>query len=163
DAINLQRHSVRADVSKRTRASIPRPERWFVSIRTLPHLGLRFPSLRGKSVVPDTDEAVIVSFDVPGDLTDTFRFTHGQHLTLREQIDGTEERRSYSICAGVDDGELRVGIRKVPGGRFSTWIHGGLKAGRTIDVMAPEGRFFVPLDPHASRHYLGIAGGSGIT
>ena len=126
-------------------------------------MSLHFHSLRVKSVVSDTDEAVIVSFDVPSELSDTFRFTHGQHLTLREQIGGTEERRSYSICAGVDDGELRVGIRKVPGGRFSSWVHEGLKAGRTIDVMAPEGRFFVPLDPLASRHYLGIAGGSGIT
>lgn len=126
-------------------------------------MSLHFHPLRVKSVVPDTEEAVIVSFDVPGELAETFRFTQGQHLTLREKIDGGEERRSYSICAGLDDGELRVGIRKVPGGRFSSWVHERLQAGRTIDVMAPEGRFFVPLDPSASRHYLGIAGGSGIT
>ena len=126
-------------------------------------MSLHFHTLRVKSVVPDTDEAVIVSFDVPGELAETFRFQHGQHLTLRERIAGAEERRSYSICAGVDDGELRVGIRKVPGGRFSTWAHESLRPGRAVDVMAPEGRFFVPLDPSASRHYLGIAGGSGIT
>jgi ring-1,2-phenylacetyl-CoA epoxidase subunit PaaE len=124
---------------------------------------LHFHPLRIKSVHPDTDEAVIVSFDVPGHLADAFRFTHGQHLTLRNTIDGSDERRSYSICAGVDDGELRVGVRKVPGGRFSTWINETLKAGDTIQVMAPEGRFFVPLEPSAARHYLGIAGGSGIT
>ena len=122
-----------------------------------------FHTLRVRAIEPDTPEAVVVSFDVPEDLRETFGFTQGQYLTLRTEIDGQDLRRSYSICAGVDDGELRVGIRKVPGGRFSTWVHEGLAAGRTIDVMAPEGRFFVPLDPSASRHYLGIAGGSGIT
>ena len=124
---------------------------------------LHFHPLTVKTVRPDTDEAVIVSFDVPDELSESFRFTQGQHLTLRNTIDGSDERRSYSICAGIGDGELRVGIRKVPGGRFSTWIHESLKAGDTVQVMAPEGRFFVPLDPHAARHYLGIAGGSGIT
>ncbi len=126
-------------------------------------MSIHFHPLKIRSVRPDTDEAVIVSFDVPADLSEAFRFTQGQHLTLRNTVDGSDERRSYSICAGVDDGELRVGIRKVPGGRFSTWIHESLNAGDTIQVMAPEGRFFVPLDPHAARRYLGIAGGSGIT
>jgi ring-1,2-phenylacetyl-CoA epoxidase subunit PaaE len=126
-------------------------------------MSLHFHPLRVKTVRPDTDEAVVVSFEVPTELADEFRFTHGQHLTLRSTIAGSDERRSYSICAGVDDGELRVGVRKVPGGRFSTWINESLKPGDTIQVMAPEGRFFVPLDPHAARHYLGIAGGSGIT
>jgi len=124
---------------------------------------LHFHPLTVKSVRPDTDEAVIVSFDVPADLSDAFRFTQGQHLTLRNSVAGSDERRSYSICSGIADGELRVGIRKVPGGRFSSWIHESLKAGDTIQVMAPEGRFFVPLAPDAERHYLGIAGGSGIT
>ncbi len=126
-------------------------------------MSLHFHPLRVKSVVADTDEAVIVSFDVPEALAQEFRFTQGQHLTLLETLGGAEQRRSYSICAGVDDGELRVGVRKVPGGRFSTWINETLKPGHTLQVMAPEGRFFVPLDPAASRHYLGIAGGSGIT
>jgi ring-1,2-phenylacetyl-CoA epoxidase subunit PaaE len=126
-------------------------------------VSLHFHPLRVKSVRPETDEAVVVAFDVPADLAEQFRFSHGQHLTLRETVDGSDERRSYSICAGTHDGELRVGVRKVPGGRFSTWINERLKAGDTIQVMAPEGRFFVPLDPSQARHYLGIAGGSGIT
>ena len=124
---------------------------------------LHFHPLRVKSVRPETEEAVVVSFDVPSELAEQFRFTHGQHLTLRETVGGSDERRSYSICAGADDGELRVGVRKVPGGRFSTWINESLRAGDVIQVMAPEGRFFVPLDPARARHYLGIAGGSGIT
>jgi ring-1,2-phenylacetyl-CoA epoxidase subunit PaaE len=126
-------------------------------------MSLHFHPLRVKSVRPDTDEAVIVSFDVPEDVAEAFRFTHGQHLTVRQTLAGTEHRRSYSICAGAGDGELRVGVRKVPGGVFSTWINEELKAGDTLQVMAPEGRFFVPLAPTEARHYLGIAGGSGIT
>ncbi len=126
-------------------------------------MSLHIHPLRVKSVRPDTDEAVIVSFDVPAALEEQFRFTQGQHLTLLQTLEGSDERRSYSICAGVDDGELRVGVRKVPGGRFSTWINEALQAGDTLRVMAPEGRFFVPLDATQARRYLGIAGGSGIT
>ncbi len=122
-----------------------------------------FHPLRVKRIAPDTDEAVIVSFDVPPELAETFRFRQGQHLTLRETLEGAEQRRSYSICAGVDDGELRIGVRKVPGGRFSTWVNETLRPGHTVQVMPPEGRFFVPLDAGTARHYLGIAGGSGIT
>ncbi len=126
-------------------------------------MSLHFHPLRVKSVRPETDEAVVVSFDVPPDLAEQFRFTQGQHLTLKETVAGSEQRRSYSICAAPADGELRVGVRKVPGGLFSTWLNESLKPGDTLQVMTPEGRFFVPLDPSASRHYLGIAGGSGIT
>ena len=122
-----------------------------------------FHPLRVRAIEPDTPEAVIVSFDVPVDLREVFGFTQGQYLTLRSDIDGQDLRRSYSICAGVDDGELRVGVRKVRGGVFSNWINAHLRAGDTLSVMAPQGRFFVPLDPALRRHHVGIAGGSGIT
>ena len=88
--------------------------------------------LRVRAIQPDTDEAVIVSFDVPEDLRAVFGFTQGQYLTLRKDIDGQDLRRSYSICAGVDDGELRVGVRKVRGGVFSNWINEQLQPGDTI-------------------------------
>ena len=122
-----------------------------------------FHPLRVRAIEPDTAEAVIVSFDVPPDLREVFGFTQGQYLTLRTDIGGQDLRRSYSICAGVDDAELRVGVRKVNGGVFSNWINAHLKVGDTLQVMAPQGRFFVPIQPQAQRHYLGIAGGSGIT
>ena len=122
-----------------------------------------FHPLRVRAIEPDTPEAVVVSFDVPPALRDVFGFTQGQYLTLRTDIDGQDLRRSYSICAGVDDGELRVGVRKVNGGVFSNWINAHLKPGDTLQVMAPQGRFFVPLDAALRRHHVGIAGGSGIT
>ena len=122
-----------------------------------------FHPLRVRAVEADTAEAVIVTFDVPAELRQVFGFTQGQYLTLRKSIDGQDLRRSYSICAGVDDGELRVGVRKVKGGVFSNWINEQLQPGNSISVMAPQGRFFVPIDPAARRHHVGIAGGSGIT
>ena len=122
-----------------------------------------FHRLQVRQILPDTPEAVIVSFDVPAPLREVFSFTQGQYLTLRADIDGQDLRRSYSICAGLDDGELRVGVRKVNGGVFSNWINTRLQVGDAIQVMAPQGRFFVPLQPAARRHHLGIAGGSGVT
>jgi ring-1,2-phenylacetyl-CoA epoxidase subunit PaaE len=126
-------------------------------------MSVMFHPLRVRAIEPDTREAVIVTFEVPAPLREVFGFTQGQYLTLRTEIDGQDLRRSYSICAGVDDGELRVGVRKVRGGVFSNWINEQLKTGDTLSVMAPQGRFFVPLAPHAKRHHVGIAGGSGIT
>jgi ring-1,2-phenylacetyl-CoA epoxidase subunit PaaE len=126
-------------------------------------MSTHFHSLRVKSITPDTDEAVIVSFDVPAALRNDFQFTQGQHLTLRTRLNDKEERRSYSICSGVDDGDLRIGVRHVTGGVMSSWLNHRLKTDDAIDVLPPEGRFFVPVDASQARHYLGIAGGSGIT
>jgi ring-1,2-phenylacetyl-CoA epoxidase subunit PaaE len=123
----------------------------------------RFHSLRIREVRRETPECVSLAFDVPAELAAEYRFTQGQHLNLRALLDGEEVRRSYSICSGVDDGELRVAIKKVPGGRFSAWANDRLAAGDAIDVMTPEGRFFTPLDPGQARHYLAFAAGSGIT
>ncbi len=125
--------------------------------------GLHFHSLRVRAINPDAGDALIVSFDIPEDLAEHYSFTPGQYLTLRQTIGGREERRSYSICAALDDGELRVGVRLVPGGVFSGWMHEHLKHGDTLEVMPPQGRFTTRIDAHARRHVLGIAGGSGIT
>lgn len=127
----------------------------------------RFHTLAIREVEPETADAVTITFDVPEALRDAYRFTQGQFLTLKAVVDGEELRRSYSICAAVPEyterGELRVGIKRVAGGRFSNWANTHLKAGQTIEVMTPDGRFFRPLDPQAARNYVGFAGGSGIT
>ncbi len=122
-----------------------------------------FHSLTVASVTRDTRDAVLVSFDVPDALADAYRYQPGQHLTLRAIIDGEDVRRSYSICSSVQDHRLRVGIKKVAGGRFSGWANEQLKPGMQLDVMPPMGSFHVPLAPEQQRHYLGFAAGSGIT
>lgn len=92
-----------------------------------------------------------------------FSFTQGQYLTFRRDFDGVEIRRSYSICAGRDEGILQVGIKRVDGGAFSTWANSELKVGDLIQAMPPMGKFHVPLSPANEKSYLGCAGGSGIT
>ncbi|WP_410963490.1 FAD-binding oxidoreductase, partial [Salmonella sp. SAL4455] len=87
----------------------------------------------------------------------------GQHLTLRAMLNGAECRRSYSICTGLDDGELRVVVKKVDGGLYSVHANERIATGDAIDVMTPEGRFGTAFEPGIQRTYLGIAAGSGIT
>ncbi len=123
----------------------------------------KFHSLPVGRVDRETRDAVAITFAVPDALRDQFRFEQGQHLTLRTDLAGQDVRRSYSICSAVQDGTLRIAVKKTPGGVFSTWANEALKAGDRIDVMPPLGHFNVALDAAASRHYLGFAAGSGIT
>ena len=119
-----------------------------------------FHSLTVSSVVPEGQTAKAIGFRLPDELRETFRFVPGQYLTLKAEIDGEEVRRSYSICSAPDDAELRVGIKKVDGGRFSTFAQ-ALAAGDRIEVMPPEGRFTA--EPGKVKNPLLIAAGSGIT
>jgi ring-1,2-phenylacetyl-CoA epoxidase subunit PaaE len=125
--------------------------------------GLHFHPLRVSRIEADTDEAQIVSFAVPDALRDEFAFQPGQYLTLRQRVGNQDLRRSYSICASPDEGELRVGVRRVPGGAFTSWLHASLQPGDTLDVLPPQGRFVVPPGDGTPRHLLLVAGGSGIT
>jgi ring-1,2-phenylacetyl-CoA epoxidase subunit PaaE len=123
----------------------------------------RFHSLTIKQVRPETRDAVSIVFDVPAELRDEFRYTHGQHLVMRTLLDGEEIRRSYSICTGVADNELRVAIKKVAGGRFSAFANEQLQPGHQLEVMPPAGEFSTALDPARHGNYLAVAAGSGIT
>lgn len=126
-----------------------------------------FHPLAIREIRRETSDAVSLAFAVPPELRDTYRFTQGQHLTLRAAIDGQEVRRSYSVCCGVDDyrdhDELRVAVKLVEGGLFSQFVTQHLRGGDTLDVMAPDGRFFTALDAAHAKHYLAFAAGSGIT
>jgi ring-1,2-phenylacetyl-CoA epoxidase subunit PaaE len=122
-----------------------------------------FHPLRIAEVRREIDDAVSLRFDLTPELADTFRFAAGQHLTLRSGIDGEEIRRNYSICAAPQDGELRVAIKRIDGGLFSGWANAHLKVGDTIQVMPPHGSFTWSFRSAAARHYVGFAGGSGIT
>ncbi|CAG0906893.1 unnamed protein product [Cyprideis torosa] len=123
----------------------------------------RFYPLRVVELHKETRDAVVVTLEPRPEDADEFDYIQGQYLTFRNEFEGQELRRSYSVCAGLDDGALRVGIKRVEGGAFSTWANEKLSAGDTIEAMPPQGRFFTPIEPEAERHYLGFAGGSGIT
>jgi len=123
----------------------------------------RFHRLSVAAVERETRDAVAITFAVPDELRDRFGYEQGQHLTLRADIGGVDVRRSYSVCSAVQDGALRIAVKKNPGGVFSTWANEVLKKGDSIDVMPPLGHFNTPLDATAVRHYLGFAAGSGIT
>ena len=111
----------------------------------------------------ETDNAVCLTFDIPAELSETYRFIQGQYLTLKAEINGAAVRRCYSICSGVDDGTLRVAVKKITGGVFSTYANEELSSGDVIEVMPPQGTFFTSLDADSERLYLCIAAGSGIT
>ncbi|HEX2134716.1 MAG TPA: 1,2-phenylacetyl-CoA epoxidase subunit PaaE [Microvirga sp.] len=123
----------------------------------------RFYPLTVADVKRETRDAVVVTLEAPPEHREAFRFAPGQYLTFRTRLDGEEVRRSYSICAGVHEPHLKVGIKKLSGGLFSAWVHERLGPGEVIEAMPPMGNFGVPLDPGASRHFVAFAAGSGIT
>ncbi|MDD3353680.1 2Fe-2S iron-sulfur cluster-binding protein [Zoogloea sp.] len=126
---------------------------------------LRFQELSVKRVSPEAAGAVAITFAIPESDKDRFAFEPGQFLTLRATIDGQDVRRSYSISSPrsrlARAGELEIGIRPVEGGVFSNWASRSLKAGDTIQVMPPDGRFTIK--KKRAIHRVGFAAGSGIT
>src|SRR5271165_378813 len=123
----------------------------------------RFHRLSVSDLRRETPDAVSLTFAIPQDLANDYSFTPGQYLTLRATMDGEEVRRSYSICSGPDDGELRIAVKRVDGGAFSSWAADELKCGDELDVMTPTGRFGVVPASDDARTYVGFAAGSGIT
>jgi ring-1,2-phenylacetyl-CoA epoxidase subunit PaaE len=123
----------------------------------------RFHRLAVSDLRRESADAVSLTFTIPQALVDDYSFAPGQYLTLRTTMDGEEVRRSYSICSGPDDGELRIAVKKVDGGAFSSWAADELKAGDQLDVMTPTGRFGIAHAPDEARVYVGFAAGSGIT
>lgn len=135
----------------------------------------KFNALTVSEVRRLTDDAVEISFEVPEELQADYDYIPGQYVALRTQIDGTEVRRSYSICDIPRPGTIRVAVKKNLGGLFSTWANEELKAGDTLEVMNPQGAFTSKThvtslnDAEAiaqqagNNHLVAIAAGSGIT
>lgn len=123
----------------------------------------QFHSLHVSSVARNTRDAVVVTFDIPHDLSEAFSFRPGQYLTLKCDVQGQELRRSYSICSAPQDGVMRVAIKRLDDGAFSTWANTELQAGQSIQVMPPAGSFTIDFSPEHARHYVAFAVGSGIT
>ena len=107
-----------------------------------------------------TDDAAAVTFDVPAELAAEYAFRAGQSLTLRRTDDGGDERRDYSICAPVG-ASLRIGVREVPGGLFSSWLVHYVRPGDEIEVLPPAGRFTADLSTPGDHVF--VVAGSGIT
>lgn len=126
-------------------------------------MSVHFESIRVKAVRKETNDCVSVVLDIPAALQAQYAFQQGQYLTVKTTINGEEVRRSYSLCSSPLDKEWRVAIKKVDGGVFSTYANEVLKAGDTLDVMPPMGKFFTPIHPEQAKRYVCFAAGSGIT
>lgn len=122
-----------------------------------------FHKLKVSEVRPETHDTVSVKVDVPESLVEEFMYKAGQYLTFKQDINGEDVRRSYSLCSSPVDGEWRVAIKKVPGGRFSTFANKHLKAGDELEVMPPQGNFVTDIAANREKHYVFFAAGSGIT
>ncbi|WP_046468863.1 1,2-phenylacetyl-CoA epoxidase subunit PaaE [Allosalinactinospora lopnorensis] len=123
----------------------------------------RFHRLAVAAVDRLTDDAVAVTFQVPEELAEDFRFVQGQHLTIRWRAAGEQIRRNYSICSAAPDGSLRIAVKRLEGGTFSGHANESLRPGDVLDVMPPLGGFHVPLEPQRARAHVAVAAGSGIT
>jgi len=123
----------------------------------------KFHTLKVSDVVKETADAVSVAFEVPANLKSEYKFKQGQYLTLKLKVNGEELRRSYSICTGVDDNDLRVAIKKVKDGKGSSFINDNIKVGDSIEVMIPMGNFFTEMNANNAKNYVLFAGGSGVT
>jgi len=124
---------------------------------------IHFHSLRVKKVEKETDDCVSIEFEVPESLTETFRFRQGQNLTIRKVLNGQELRRNYSICTSPYDNRLKVAVKKVEGGLFSSYANEQLKPGETLEVLPPTGKFYTELSATQKKNYVAFAAGSGIT
>lgn len=123
----------------------------------------KFHPLQVKDIRRETEDAVSVAFEIPETLQAEYQFIQGQYLTLKTAINGEEVRRNYSVCVSPLDRELRVAIKQVPFGKFSTFANQTLKVGDTLDVMTPMGKFYSEVKPENEKQYVAFAGGSGIT
>lgn len=126
-------------------------------------MATHFHSLTIADIRKETPECISVVFDIPESLKESYQFRHGQNITLKTIVNGEELRRSYSICSSPGDKELRIAIKQMQDGRFSTWANATLKKGDILEVLPPTGKFYTELDPANKKHYLAFAAGSGIT
>lgn len=126
-------------------------------------MSIEFHPLTVSEIRRETSDSVSILFAVPDALKETYSFRAGQHLTIRRVVGGEEIRRNYSVCVAPDEGILRVAVKQMPGGLFSTWANELLMPGDVLEVMRPHGSFTWSFEPGAQRSYVAFAGGSGIT
>ena len=122
-----------------------------------------FYKLKVADIYKETDDTSVITFDIPSDLQDVFKFRQGQHLTLKADINGEDVRRSYSLCSSPIDNQWRVAVKLIPGGKFSSFVNNELQANDMLEVMKPSGTFGVEVNVEKPKNYLFFAAGSGIT
>ena len=122
-----------------------------------------FYKLKVADIYKETKDTVVISFEVPDHLKETFKFKQGQHLTLRKEINGQDIRRNYSLCSSPLDNKWRVAVKTIRQGVFSNYAFNELRKGDELEVMAPHGQFYVDCEPESSKNYIAFAAGSGIT
>lgn len=123
----------------------------------------KFHEIEVAEVYKETSDCTVITFNIPENLQEEFNYIQGQHLTLRKIINDEDVRRSYSLCSSPVDNEWKVAVKQIPGGVFSTYANTELKAGDTLELMAPAGRFYIEVDPNGHKNYIAFAAGSGIT
>lgn len=126
-------------------------------------MAAHFHQLRVIDIRRETAACISIAFEIPAALEKEFAFVQGQNITVKATIEGEELRRSYSICSSPLEGELRIAIKKIPGGRFSSWAHQAITKGSLLSVLPPTGKFYTRLDAANTHHYIAFAAGSGIT
>ncbi len=126
-------------------------------------MAIHFHKLAVKDIRRETADCVSVALEIPVEIEKDFRFIPGQNVTLKKSFNGEEIRRSYSICSSPFENELRVAIKKVTGGIFSTFANEELKKGDFLEVLPPTGNFYTPIVASQKKNYVFIAAGSGIT
>ena len=123
----------------------------------------KFHKIKVKDVYKETDDCSVITFDIPSNLSEEFKYRQGQHLTLKADIEGEDTRRSYSLCSSPIQDRWQVAVKLIPEGKFSTYVNSDLKTGDLIELMAPSGTFGVETQPESAKNYLFFAAGSGIT
>jgi ring-1,2-phenylacetyl-CoA epoxidase subunit PaaE len=123
----------------------------------------KFHRIKIADIYKETKDCSVISFEIPVELQEEFQYSQGQHLTIKSSIDGKEERRSYSLCSSPIENKWKVAVKKINGGVFSTFINEKIKKGDHLEIMPPNGDFFIPVNPSKSKNYIAFAAGSGIT
>ena len=123
----------------------------------------QFYTLTVSAIHQETADAVSIFFEIPADLSQQFKYTQGQYLTIKANIKGEEVRRAYSMCSSPLDKELAVTVKRVQGGKMSNFLHDEVKVGTQLEIMQPDGRFYTTLNPDQRKDYYLFGAGSGIT
>lgn len=123
----------------------------------------KFHSIKIADIYKETKDCSVITFDIPAELQSEFQYKQGQHLTLRTMINGSEVRRSYSLCSSPIENKWQVAVKQINEGLFSTFANEQLSIGDTLDIMPPNGTFYAETNPNKAKNYIAFAAGSGIT